>query len=100
MADQIDVIQRLNAHHTDQGAVHVVAEERDPGCDLVIEFGRRHVRLAPAIVGYHGAIGLGGGVDDLQNSLALLGNAAPNPRVAHVVNLAIQGARVRGRQQN
>jgi hypothetical protein len=65
MPDQVDVSHRLDPHHPDQLTAGLVSPERHPGRDLLVELIRRHIRLAPAVGGYHAAIRLRRRVDDL-----------------------------------
>jgi hypothetical protein len=64
MADQVDVLHRLDAHHPDQRSVRLVAPEHDACGDLTLQLLPVDVRLAPAILRDHPAVGLCGCVDD------------------------------------
>ena len=50
------------------------------GHDLAVELARAHVRVVPAVGGDDAAVGLGGGVDDLEDRLALVLAAGPDRR--------------------
>jgi hypothetical protein len=50
----------------------LVAPEHDAGGAFAVELVARHVRLAPAVGRNHTAIGLGGGIDDGKNVVALV----------------------------
>ena len=86
VADQVDVADGLDPHHAEQLAVRLVAPERDSGGDLAVELLGGHVRLVPAILRDHAAVGLGGRVDDREDRAALVVTAGPDG--AHRANLA------------
>ena len=54
----------LQAHDAEHAALFLRHPEHHVGADLPRQLLRRHVRLVPAIRGYHAAIGLGRGIDD------------------------------------
>src|SRR2546423_7806651 len=85
MADQLDVKHRLDTHDAEQLAVGLIAPERDPGGDLVVELARRHVGLVRAIGWDHAPIRLRGIVDDRENRGALVITTRAN--AAHDANL-------------
>ena len=72
MADQIHVVNRLDADDADQLAVVLIAPELDTGGDLSSELLGGHVRLVPAIGWDHAPIGLGRGVDDREDRVPLV----------------------------
>src|SRR6185437_4240407 len=49
VADQLDVLHRLDAHYPGQLAVDLAPPERDPGGDRFVELAQREVRLVPTI---------------------------------------------------
>jgi hypothetical protein len=82
VADEVDVADGLDAHDPEQRAVVLIGPERHAGRDLALEVGHRHVRLVPAVGGDHAAVGLGGGVDDLEDRVSLVLAAGPDRRHA------------------
>src|SRR5260370_2729334 len=64
VTDQIDVAHRLDAHHTDQFALSLIAPEFDSSGDLAVELLQGHVGFVPAIARDYAPTGPGGGVDD------------------------------------
>jgi hypothetical protein len=64
MADEGDVLNRLNTHHADEGARLFAGPEDDAVVDLMLQLEAGHVWLFPAISGDDASIGLGGIVDD------------------------------------
>src|SRR2546423_12750764 len=85
MADQLDVKHRLDTHDAEQLAVGLIAPERDPGGDLVVELARGHVGLVRAIGWDHAPIRLRGIVDDRENRGSLVITTGAN--AAHDANL-------------
>src|SRR5580700_5509517 len=72
VADQIEVAHGLDAHHTNQFALSLIAPEFDSGGDLAVELLQGHIGFVPAIGRDYAAIGLGGGVDDGEDGPALV----------------------------
>src|SRR5262249_15061097 len=88
MADKVNVAHVLQSHDTGEAAAILVAPELDAGGAFAVELRAWHVRLVPAVGRDHSAIGLGGGIDDGKNVVALvLATAAgghlraPHPRL-------------------
>ena len=81
--DQVHLAAGLDAHHAEQLAVRLVAPEDDAVGDLALDLGNGHVGLVPAVGGDDAAVGLGGGVDDRGDRLALGGATWPDRR-AHL----------------
>src|SRR5258708_5108118 len=81
VTDQIDVAHRLDAHHTDQFALSLIAPEFDSSGDLAVELLQGHIGFVPAIGRDYAAIGLGGGVDDGEDGPAFV--VATGADVAH-----------------
>src|SRR5215469_13416021 len=78
MADQVDIPHRLDSHHPDQSVVDFISPECDARCHFGFKLAERHVRLMPTIVRYHAAVGVGRGVDDLQDDRVLASTAKAN----------------------
>lgn len=66
MADQINILHPLDAHHGDQPAIRLVAPKSYPGGNFIPKLLRRHVGIVPAISGDNTMIRRGGGIDDLD----------------------------------
>jgi len=63
MTDQGHVLHRLDAHDRVDPIAFDGGPEADARVDLRLQFLARHVRVVPAVDGYHAAIRLGGVVD-------------------------------------
>ena len=72
VTNEIDVTNRLDAHHTCKAAVFLLAPEYDASGDLAIELLPRHVGLVPAIGRDHTTISFGRGVDDRKDGCPIV----------------------------
>jgi hypothetical protein len=67
VADQVDVADGLDTHHSGHHAIDFVADEGDPCCDIGSKLGCRHVGLVPAIRRNRAAISFGCRIDDREH---------------------------------
>src|SRR5438309_9066022 len=85
MTDQIDVTHLLNAHHSYQFSVCLIAPEYDAARDLALELFQGHIWLVPAVVRDHPAICLRRGVHDREHRRDLVASAEADraqPRIS------------------
>src|SRR5216683_2348475 len=78
MADEIDIANGLDAHDADHDSARLIAPELDSRGDLFVELVQIHVWIVPSVRWDHAAIGLRGGVDDVEDGGALVIAAAPD----------------------
>ena len=65
--DQAHVTHRLASHHAHHDPIDRTAGKQNAVGNLRVQLRRRHIRIMPAIVGYHTPINLGRSIDDLQH---------------------------------
>src|SRR5262249_18262688 len=75
VANEVDVVDSLDPHHTREGAVLLEAPECTAGGDLPTELLGAHVRLVPRARWNHALVRLGRGIDDLENRREVFGEA-------------------------
>ena len=77
MTNELDVTDRVDAHHARKAGVFLITPEHDASGDLISKLVQSHIRIVSAIIGYDAAISLGGG-DDPTDYFALIITTGPN----------------------